>query len=247
MKNKQQTIIEARTLLRTQEKAVLSTQSVSKMGYPFGSVTTYMTDYQGHPIIYISHLAQHTRNIKQDPKVSVIVSQDNEQDINAGARLTLLGEARLVSTQERDAIAAKFYLRFPASRAYQNTHNFEFYRITVKHIRYIGGFGQIHWLDVAEFLLPEPAWLEHEQPAIDHMNQDHVDAMKVMCSYFKSFEAEEIKMTHLYPDGFVLQSEHKINHFFGYEKTINNSQDIRKELVKLTHAARAGIEAVAVS
>lgn len=246
MKDKQQTIIAARTLLRSQEKVVLSTHSASKAGYPFGSVTTYMTDYQGHPIIYISHLAQHTRNIKNDPRVSVIVSQDNEQDINAGARLTLLGEAQLVDPAERKDIAEKFYRRFPASRAYQQTHDFEFYRLQVQHIRYIGGFGQIHWLKVADFLLPEPNWLAHEQPAIDHMNEDHVDAMQLMCSYFKNFEADEIKMTHLYPDGFVLQCEDQVNHFFAYENILQSGQDIRKELVKLTHAARAGVEAVAV-
>ncbi len=246
MKNTEQTIIEARTLLRAEEKAVLSTHSVSKAGYPFGSVTTYMTDYQGHPIIYISHLAQHTRNIKKDPKVSLIVSQDHAHDINAGARLTLLGEAHLIDSAERDAMAEKFYRRFPASQAYQQTHDFEFYRIQVEHIRYIGGFGQIHWLKASDFLLPEPTWLAHEQPAIAHMNEDHVDAMQLMCSYFKNFEADEIKMTHLYPDGFVLQCNDQVNHFFTYENILQTGQDIRKELVKLTHAARAGIEAVAV-
>ena len=244
MKNKENSvkdkaIKQARTLLRNKEKAVLSTHSASKDGYPFGSVTTYMTDYQGHPIIYISHLAQHTHNIKADPKLSLIVSEDNENDINAGARLTLLGTAELVNDEEVVNISNKFYLKFPESKAYQNTHDFKFYRITVEHIRYIGGFGQIHWLKLDDFLLPEPIWKDSEKPAIEHMNEDHVDAMLLMCSYYKNFEADDISMTHLYADGCVLRADKKYNFFLPYNSLVKEPSDIRTRLVEMTQKARA--------
>ncbi len=241
MKNQDKAIIKARTLLRNQEKAVLSTHSSSKTGYPFGSVTTFMTDYQGHPIIYISHLAQHTRNVKKDPKLSLLVSEENENDINAGARLTLLGTVELLGDEEVGEMAEKFYLKFPESRAYQKTHDFKFYRIKVEHIRYIGGFGQIHWLKLQDFLLPEPTWKLNEKPAIEHMNDDHVDAMKVMCSYYKNFEADEIEMTHLYADGCILKADQKYNFFLPYSSPIENSAEIRTRLVELTQMARGQI------
>ena len=239
MKNQSKAIIQARTLLRNQEKAVLSTHSVSKTGYPFGSVTTYMTDHQGHPIIYISHLAQHTRNIKENPKLSLLISEDNDNDINAGARLTLLGTVELVNNEELEEIADKFYLKFPESRAYQETHDFKFYRVKVEHVRYIGGFGQIHWLDLNDFLLPEPNWKENERPAIEHMNEDHEDAMILMCSYYKNFEAEHIAMTHLYADGCVLKANNKLNFFLTYSKLIERPNDIRTRLVEMTQLARS--------
>ncbi len=239
MKNQEKAIKVARTLLRNQEKAVLSTHSASKEGYPFGSVTTYMTDHQGHPIIYISHLAQHTHNIKNNPKLSLLVSEDNERDINAGARLTLLGTAELIKDEDSE-VAEKFYLKFPESRAYQNTHDFKFYRLRVEHVRFIGGFGQIYWLNLNEFILPEPDWIDNEQPAIDHMNEDHVDAMKLLCSYYKSFEADKVKMTHLYPDGCAIRVNEVNNYFLTFNQLVKSSRDIRLQLVELTKLARAG-------
>ncbi len=239
MNKKNKAIKEARTLLRSHEKAMLSTHSFSKSGFPFGSVTTYMTDYQGHPIIYISHLAQHTKNIKQNSKISLLVSQENDQDINAGARLTLLGNAELVSDKEALDIADKFYLKFPESKSYQSTHDFQFYRLKVEHVRYIGGFGQIYWLNVDDFILPEPQWLASEKAAIEHMNEDHVDAMKVMCSYYKNFEADQIIMTHLYPDGCLLRANEKTNYFLPYPEMVKDSKDIRIQLVKMTQESRA--------
>ena len=239
MKHKTKAIKAARTLLRSQEKALLSTHSFSKTGYPFGSVTTYMTDHQGHPIIYVSHLAQHTKNIKQNPQMSLLVSQDNEDDINAGARLTLLGRAELVNQDEVEELAAKFFLKFPESQQYQDTHDFEFYRIKVDHVRYIGGFGQIFWLDVNQFILPKPEWVAHEQSAIDHMNEDHEDAMIIMCSYYKNYEAEKVIMTHLYPDGCAIKANHKHNYFLSYPDMVRDSKDIRMQLVEMTKTARA--------
>ncbi len=241
MSKKNKAIKEARTLLRSQEKAMLATHSFSKTGYPFGSVTTYMTDYQGHPIIYISHLAQHTKNIKQNAKISLLVSQDSEGDINAGARLTLLGHADPISEGEVRQISEKFYLKFPESKKYQDTHDFKFYRIRVEHVRYIGGFGQIYWLDASQFILPNPEWLAHEQAAIEHMNEDHQDAMQLMCSYFKNYEADDIVMTHLYPDGCVIRANHKHNYFLAYSELIENPKDIRVQLVELTKQARANV------
>ncbi len=239
MKNKNKAIKEARTLLRSHEKAMLATHSFSKSGFPFGSVTTYMTDYQGNPIIYISHLAQHTKNIIENPMLSFLISQDNEHDINAGARLTLLGIAMPVDEIEVSGIADKFFKQYPDSQKYQGTHDFKFYRIQVEHVRYIGGFGQIYWLNVDDFLLPKPEWASNEKAAIDHMNEDHVDAMKVMCSYYKNFEADQITMTHLYPDGCVLKANEKNNYFLPYPELVHQSKDIRIQLVKMTQESRA--------
>ena len=246
MNRKTKAIQAARNLLRSQEKALLSTHSFSKTGYPFGSVTTYMTDHQGHPIIYISHLAQHTKNIQQNPQLSLLVSQDHTEDINAGARLTLLGHAELVSGDDAHELAAKFFLKFPESRQYQDTHDFEFYRIRVEYVRYIGGFGQIFWLDVNQFILPQPDWLGHEQAAIEHMNEDHEDAMKLMCSYYQNFEADHIRMTHLYADGCVLRANDQHNHFLPFPEPVMAAQDIRTQLVNMTQQARSKLDQAVV-
>ena len=238
-KPKLKAIRDARILLRSQEKALLSTHSVAKGGYPFGSVTTYMTDARGHPVIYISHLAQHTRNIKQDPRMSLLVSADVEHDINAGARLTILGTAQLIDIKAEPELAEQFYLQFPESRGYQNTHDFNFYRIHTEHVRYIGGFGHIHWLNTEHFVLPEPAWQDRVQPAIDHMNEDHSDAMMLMLKHFKNITTDQVQLTHLFAYGCRLRANNLNNHFLPYNKPIETADDIRDRLVQLTREARA--------
>jgi putative heme iron utilization protein len=50
---------------------VLSTISLDVPGYPFGSLTPYCFDENGQPIVYISLIAQHTRNIMADPRLSL--------------------------------------------------------------------------------------------------------------------------------------------------------------------------------
>lgn len=220
---------------------MLSTHSVAKAGYPFGSVTTYMTDAQGHPVIYISHLAQHTKNIKQDPRISLLMSTDHEHDINAGARLTILGTAQLVDIEAEPDLAEQFYLQFPESRAYQNTHDFNFYRVHTEHVRYIGGFGQIHWLNVDDFVTPEPNWLDRVVPAIEHMNEDHTDAMVLMLKHFKNISSDQVQLIHLLPDGCRIQVNHHDNHFLPYESPIETAADIRGRLVDLTRLARGGM------
>ena len=63
----------ARQLFLQESFGVLSTISVDLPGYPFGSVTPYCADEQGRPVLYISHIAQHTRNILADSRVSLTV------------------------------------------------------------------------------------------------------------------------------------------------------------------------------
>src|ERR1700747_1279315 len=88
----------ARELFLQESFGVLSTISVDLPGYPFGSVTPYCADEQGRPVIYISYIAQHTKNIVADSRVSLTVfeAQQGATDIQAQGRVTLIGDARPV-------------------------------------------------------------------------------------------------------------------------------------------------------
>src|SRR5438270_2855754 len=82
----------ARRLLLEQSFGVLSTISLDVPGYPFGSITPYCVDQQCRPVIYISTIAQHTRNILADPRVSLTVFDSNgsSDDVQARGRLTFI-------------------------------------------------------------------------------------------------------------------------------------------------------------
>ena len=135
----------ARALFLEQKHGVLSTISKTVAGYPFGSVVPYSIDQSGSPIILISDIAQHTKNIMADGRVSLTILDYATADIQANARLTLLAQA-FPPIMMKEEIAARHYRYFPESRDYHRTHDFGFFRLNLKKIRYIGGFGEIHWL-----------------------------------------------------------------------------------------------------
>jgi putative heme iron utilization protein len=170
---------EARALLNQAYDGVLSTHSADMPGYPFGSVMPYCLDRAGAPLIYIATIAQHTRNIQANPKVSLIVLDRSVGDVQANGRLTLLADAQAVA--EDDDAAERYFSFFPDARRFHNTHSFAFYRLAPVRLRYIGGFGRIHWLSPERVLRPNPFRADEEEAMLAHMNADHRQAMRRYC------------------------------------------------------------------
>ncbi|MEM7360864.1 MAG: DUF2470 domain-containing protein [Pseudomonadota bacterium] len=245
--NKQKSIKNARTLLRSSELGVLSTHSKANEGFPFGSVSTYMSTMQGDAIFYISDLAQHTKNILHDPKMCLTVFQGadgesaSDEDPNAGARLSLLGSAALLPEAELEETAERFFQLYPQSRSYQKTHDFAFYKLTTERARFIGGFGDIHWISQAEWALETPEWLDNEQAMIQHMNEDHMDAMQLMVNHHFGIETEQIEMLQMNPDGCFLKPDQCKPVYIPFDELAHTGTEARARLVKLTHEARAAL------
>ena len=245
---KAQSINNARTLLRQSELGVLSTHSKSCEGFPFGSVSTYLSTHTGDIIFYISDLAQHTRNIHHDSRMCLTVFAGSEveqsralDDPNAGARLSILGHARQIDEFGGQKYAERFFTLYPQSRGYQNTHDFEFYKLSCERVRFIGGFGDIHWISKEDWLLSEPEWAGNEQSMVDHMNEDHVDAMQLICEHHFGFVPDDAQMLTINPDGCFIKCDSGKPLYVAFEQTANSSQDVRKALVKLTNNARAAL------
>ena len=171
---------EARALLLAASQGVLSTHSRDMPGYPFGSVAPYCLNGAGEPVFLISELAQHTRNLRADARCSFIVIAGGE-DIQAGARLTLVGECAPVPEAEIDAVAKRYYRFFPESTDFHRIHDFVFFVLRPQRCRFIGGFGRIHWLDGTGLLRPNPFAGGHEAEIVSHMNEDHADALVHYC------------------------------------------------------------------
>ncbi len=169
----------ARQLLLKEYRGVLCTHSQAMPGFPFGSVAPYCLDARGWPLILISRIAQHTRNLKADGRCSLLVGERGADDIQAAGRLTLLAEARQLSEPaEIEAAARRYYRYFPESRDYHRVHDFDFWTLEPVRWRYIGGFGAIHWLDRVALANPFAAdGGEVERDMVEHMNDDHAAAI----------------------------------------------------------------------
>lgn len=159
---------EARLLLRAHRYGALSTLSKKFDGHPFGSITPYLVDHDGSLLILISELAEHTKNIRHDPRVSLITHNQEDPHIQAQGRVTLVGLATPVA--ERD-IAGKRYLRyFPEAEAYFAMNDFQFYRIAPQAIRYIGGFGEIHWVKGEQYSVPAQPFAANEAALLQRIS-----------------------------------------------------------------------------
>jgi heme iron utilization protein len=219
----------ARELLLGNSFGVLSTISLDVPGYPFGSVTPYCFDENGQPIVYISHIAQHTRNIMADPRLSLTVVEEdmNSDDVQARGRVTCIANGRQVDdTVENAGVSARYFRYFPSSRQYDRTHDFTFFRLELVRIRFIGGFGQIFWLDPAEFTAKNPFSPVQELQIVQHMNNDHAGALKRYCGGVAA------TMVGIDSDGFdVLKSGKKVR--FTFETPIHTMNDARQALIAM--------------
>lgn len=236
-----QHIFNARCLMRRQHTGVLSTQSLSIKGYPFGSVTPYWMTEEGEIILYASDIAQHSRNMKADPKVSLCVFDAEKDDSQANARVTILGEASVIGTECKEA--EDYYRLYPQALGYKNAHDFQFYRIVPTRVRYIGGFGEIHWFKAEDWIYPTPAWLEHREGMVNHMHEDHLDALALMLNHQHGLTSDtgEVRMLSAVAEGFHVEYQKRV-YFITYEQACLSEQSVRPAMVKLTHAARRSVQ-----
>ena len=237
--------IEARKFLRSTHSGILSTHSARFDGYPFGSVAPFVLDHHCQPVILISTLAEHTKNIAHNPKVSLLVFAGVE-DLQANARLTLLGEASKIFKEADTELRARYLRYLPQAANYFDMHDFSFYRIHIHQARYIGGFGKMSWLtdvDLFEGMADEASPLSQQETSIvEHMNADHAENLMHYCRHFHQVIANQAQMLGIDHDGFdVLANTDNGNQLlrFDFEQPVYDAQAARVALVAMAKAARA--------
>ncbi|MBV9577718.1 MAG: pyridoxamine 5'-phosphate oxidase family protein [Chloroflexi bacterium] len=137
-----------RQLLLAERHAVLATISVRRAGWPFASLAPYATTRDGEPLLLLSELAEHTRNLRADSRASLLVQDSRaSEDPQAGARVTLLGTAHQLA-DDASAEARQLYTqRQPQSIAYLQLADFHLWVLRVTEARIVNGFGDMGWLD----------------------------------------------------------------------------------------------------
>lgn len=222
--------VAARRLLSERNTGVLSTHSVDVEGYPFGSIAPFVLGYAGEPTLLISDIAQHTRNIKANNKVSLTVFDASADAPQASSRLTWIGDA--VDVDPSDTEIRDRYLRyFPSAESYFDTHDFSFYRIRLRRARFIRGFGRIYWIDSGAMLLGNP-FQGQERGIVEHMNRDHQQALIHYCAGQLGGHARVVSMIGIDSEGFdMLADKRKVRIHF--ESPICTLEEARAALVKL--------------
>lgn len=195
----------ARTLVVQARAGTLATLSRKHLGHPFASLMPYALDADGRPILFISTMAVHTQNLQADPRASLLVTQpDFSGEPLAGGRITLMGEARRI--EEGEAIAREAYLtRQPLARAWADFEDFGLWRLELRDVYFVAGFGAMGWVESGEYRQARPDPLVDVAPGIlEHMNRDHADALRAYARAYAGVEAEEATMAAVDRLGFKL-------------------------------------------
>lgn len=132
-------------LVKETKIAVLSSDY---KGTPFGSLTPYALDDNGNPIIYVSDLAVHTSNINKNPKSSITISKIDTDNVFNSARITILGKMKKVDNEN---IKKTYFAKYKEAESFARFADFSFYVMEIESIYYVGGFGDINWIDVDDY------------------------------------------------------------------------------------------------
>ncbi len=148
----------ARRLMRLADRAALASllahpTSDGSQGLPYASLALVASDLDGAPLLMLSNLADHSRNIAADPRVSLLLAPDfSAAEPLAHARLSLIGEARPAG-EER--VRQRFLDRHPGASVYAGFTDFRCYRVSFSQAHLVAGFGRIRWLEAERLLLEQ--------------------------------------------------------------------------------------------
>ena len=223
-------------LFRSCDSAILSTVSVKHDGYPFGSFVTYMSGDCRTVYLYLSDIAQHTKNLKNNSKSCLtIIKMDSDKQNSE--RLTLLGDLKPVEKNKIEECASKYHEFFPKSREYAKMHGFNFYQFEISSCRWIGGFGKIAWLKNENWKHFEPKWKKNQQAIIEHMNDDHSNSICSSLNAQHKIADVNAKMLFLTIDGYYILSNKKL-YFIQFDIISLNPKQYKENLVSLAHQNR---------
>ncbi len=235
-------IATAKGLLRVTRAGTLATID-RNTGHPFASLVNVATDADGSPLILISRLSTHTANIETDPRASLLLASTGKGDPLAHPRLTVLGAFANIA---RDAPAAarvqrRFLSRHPKSKLYAGFGDFTFWRLDIVSAHLNGGFARAADLKASDFItnLEGAAEIvEIEESAIEHMNADHSDAVRLYATRLLGETDGAWQVTGVDPDGLDLALGDRTARLPFTDRVINGLA-LRKALVEWGARARA--------
>jgi hypothetical protein len=243
----------ARTLVASIGTGTLCTIAREPDGYPYGSFVTFALD-GGHPVFLISELAEHTRNLRTDPRASLLVAEippgplsskgSGDADPLARGRVTLLGECRVVAEGTERESAKQAFLGVHRNAAYYAEYrDFAFWRLSVDSIRYIGGYGRMSWVSREEWFAAAPDPIApHARMIIDHMNADHADALIAYCQAFtRARDSGAATMTGVDRYGFEMSVQTARGPRpvrLAFSQPVATADEVRREMVALVKRAR---------
>lgn len=222
----------ARHLLAQARRGALATLSPS--GAPYASLVIVATMPDAAPVLLLSGLARHTANIREDPRVSLLVEETGDGDPLEGARLSLSG---MIAPTTSPAAERRFLARHPTAAGYAGFKDFGYWRIEVTGGHLVAGFGRIVDLRASDLTIDAGPLLESEVGAIEHMNKDHVDAIDLYATRLLGERHGPWRIIGIDPEGCDLILGDTVRRL-DFPQRVTNPGALRKMLADLAQEAR---------
>lgn len=227
----------ARKLLREARSGALATL-MPGTGDPYCSLVNVATDAAGAPLLLLSTLALHTKNLLVDGRVSLMLDERKEGDPLEGARVMLMGSC----ARTADASAPAYLRRHPEAAQFAQFKDFAFYRVGISRVHLVAGFGRIVDLaphDVLSDVSDAQALIEAEADAIAHMNADHAEACRLYATRLLGAPDGDWRCAAIDPDGLELQHG-RAALYLPFPQRVTAPGPLRAVLKQLADKARAG-------
>ena len=229
----------ARGLIRRARSAALATTLRGNGGWAYASLVTVACDCDGSPILLLSDLADHTRNLMADSRASLLFeAASRKANPQTGPRVTALGRI-----EHSDAIGhrRRFLARHPSARHYAGFADFRVYRMAVDRAHYVGGFGRAEWIDGKNLILAGEAARSiagSEAEILERMNGEHGDAASLYATRLLGRHGDGWTMVAVDPEGCDLRRGNMLARL-DFARRAPDPRALVEILIELASQARA--------
>ena len=233
----------AYALFQQEASAVLCSLHAGHDGWPFGSIVPYAVLPSGDAVVFLSDIAEHTKNVQRDPRVSLFLADPAARERpQAGARMSMLARARMAENSEEKAAEAAYFARFPGAQAMRSAHGFRVWVLAVERIRWIAGFGEMGWIDRQQWSGQQDPLAAVAAGIVEHMNIDHAEATRAIVRHGVGLQAVAALVTGVDQGGFDVEATdaegrvHEVR--LPFPAPAQSAEQVRKVVVAMVTAAR---------
>lgn len=212
-------------------------------GHPMASRVAVSSDMDGTPVILISTLSGHTGGLAADRRCSLLLGEPGKGDPLAHPRITLFCAAERLErgSAVHDRVRRRYLAHHPKAALYADFGDFAFFRLNVERASLNGGFGKAYALKRQDLVLPEEAWsaiADWEEGAVDHMNEDHQEAISLYAKVLLKQTGDKWSLASLDPEGMDLRAGDRMVRLW-FDTLLSEPGTLRPVLVELAKKARA--------